>query len=478
MADSKNDELDSQNTLTIGVIGAGPSGLSVLNAFDKELERLKTNKEDVLFNVICFDKQCQPGGLWNYNWQTSTDENGLPVHNSMYRHLWSNGPKECLEMADYSFQQHFDDKVIGSFPPRAVLQDYILGRMKDRKLMDKFDVRLNHHIVDVKEGKESGFDITFENLQQKTSGTLHVDKLVVATGHFSVPNMVHFNGFDSFNGRVLHSHHFRNAQEFRGQNVVVIGSSYSAEDIALQCWKFGAQSVTISYRTAPMGFKWPDRVKEVPLLKEIVTGHGPYGPTQDAIFVDGQKVQDIHAVILCTGYLHSFPFLQESIRLSATNILYPDGLYKGVVYRKNPDVYYIGMQDQWYTFSYFDVQALLAKDLILGRISLPNEKEMDSDIKKWREKDVDSKTDEEMIQFQTDYMMDIMSILKDGKEYVDDPKLLDYSKEFVEWEHDKHHDILTYRDSVFRSKISGKTAKQFHTPWAKRFDDSMEHYLG
>ena len=29
------------------------------------------------------------------------------MHNSMYRYLWSNGPKECLEFADYTFEEHF-----------------------------------------------------------------------------------------------------------------------------------------------------------------------------------------------------------------------------------------------------------------------------------------------------------------------------------------------------------------------------------
>ena len=44
---------------------------------------------------------------------------GEPVHNSMYRHLWSNGPKECLEFADYSFEEHFGHQ-IPSYPPREV----------------------------------------------------------------------------------------------------------------------------------------------------------------------------------------------------------------------------------------------------------------------------------------------------------------------------------------------------------------------
>ena len=53
---------------------------------------------------MCFEKQADWGGLWNYNWRTGLDENGNAVHGSMYRHLWSNGPKECLEFADYTFE--------------------------------------------------------------------------------------------------------------------------------------------------------------------------------------------------------------------------------------------------------------------------------------------------------------------------------------------------------------------------------------
>ena len=54
----------------------------------------------------------------------------------MYRYLWSNGPKECLEFADYSFDEHFG-KPIPSFPPREVLYDYITGRVKKGNLKNK-----------------------------------------------------------------------------------------------------------------------------------------------------------------------------------------------------------------------------------------------------------------------------------------------------------------------------------------------------
>jgi trimethylamine monooxygenase len=96
----------------VAVIGAGPSGLAQLRAF----QSAKSNGADIP-EIVCFEKQSNWGGLWNYTWRTGLDEYGEPVHGSMYRHLWSNGPKECLEFADYSFEEHFG-KQIASYPPR------------------------------------------------------------------------------------------------------------------------------------------------------------------------------------------------------------------------------------------------------------------------------------------------------------------------------------------------------------------------
>ena len=106
----------------IAIIGSGPCGLSMLRSFQQA-----EFKGEKIPEIVCFEKQEDWGGLWNYSWRTCSDQYGDPVPNSMYRYLWSNGPKECLEFADYTFDEHFG-KPIPSFPPREVLYDYILGR--------------------------------------------------------------------------------------------------------------------------------------------------------------------------------------------------------------------------------------------------------------------------------------------------------------------------------------------------------------
>ena len=44
-------------------------------------------------------------------------------------------------------------------------------------------------------------------------------------------------------------------------------------------------------------------------------------------------------------------------------------------------------------------------------------------------------------------------------------------------EHNKHEDIMTYRDRAHRSVVTGNMAPLHHTPWIKAMDDSMSSYL-
>ena len=347
----------------IAILGAGPSGLAQLRAF----EAARLAGADIP-EIVCYEKQSDLGGLWNYTWRTGLDAYGEPVHGSMYRYLWSNGPKECLEFADYSFEEHFG-RPIPSYPPRAVLRDYIMGRVE--KSGARQYIRFNTAVHWVDYAEETGkFAVTVRDLKQDELRTEEFDYVVVATGHFSTPNAPYFEGLNQFPGRVLHAHDFRDACEFAGKDLLLIGSSYSAEDIGTQCHKYGAKSVTFSYRSQPMGFEWPDSFKEVPLLTEVV------GKT--AYFKDGSS-QDVDAIILCTGYQHHFPFLPDELTLNTHNRLYPEGLYKGIFLEQNPKLIFLGMQDQYFTFNMFDAQAWYARDVMLERITFPSEAAMAAD---------------------------------------------------------------------------------------------------
>ena len=443
-------------TTRVAVIGAGPCGLSQLHAF-AEAKR----KGAEIPEVVCFERQGEWGGLWNFTWRTGTDEYGEPVHTSMYRYLWSNGPKECLEFADYTFDEHFGQP-IPSFPPRDVLQNYIIGRAEKSGLRDmiRFRTPVRHVGYDQGSGK---FTLVAEDLEAQRQVTESFDQVVVAAGHFSVPNVPYFEGIETFPGRVMHAHDFREAREFAGKDLLIVGSSYSAEDIGLQCHKYGAKSVTFSYRSGAMGFDWPKTMEERPLLTKLVD--------KTAHFKDGSS-KEVDAILLCTGYLHSFPFLEDGLRLRTHNRLYPPGLYKGVVWIDNPKLLYLGMQDQYYTFSMFDAQAWYARDVIMGRIALPDRATMEKDSADWVAREEALKDPIEDIDFQTDYTKDLVA----PTDYPDFD--LDLAAQlFKEWEHHKEESILGYRDKAHKSPCTGTMAPVHHTPWFEEMDDSMECFL-
>jgi trimethylamine monooxygenase len=380
----------------------------------------------------------------------------------MYRYLWSNGPKEGLEFADYSFEEHFG-KQIGSYPPRAVLFDYIEGRVNKAGVRDWIRFSTTIRMVKYNEAK-GNFTITAHDLVADRMYEEEFDNVIVASGHFSVPNVPEYPGFDKFNGRVLHAHDFRDAREFKGKDLLVVGTSYSAEDVGSQCWKYGAKSITNTYRRAPMGFKWPDNWEEKQGLVRV--------DEESAYFEDGTS-KKIDAIILCTGYKHHFPFLPDDLRLRTANRLATADLYKGVAWVHNPKLFFLGMQDQWFTFNMFDAQAWWVRDAIMGRLAVPADKAaLQKDIAD-RIAGEDAGADaHDAIHYQGEYVKELIAETDYPSFDVDGA-----CQAFFDWKDHKKKDIMTFRDNAYRSVITGTMAPMHHTPWKDALEDSMESYL-
>ncbi|GAA1317656.1 FAD-dependent oxidoreductase [Leucobacter albus] len=441
----------------VAIIGAGPSGMAQLRAFESAERRGIEIPE-----LVCFEKQADWGGQWNYSWRTGLDEHGEPVHSSMYRNLWSNGPKEGLEFADYSFDEHFG-RPISSYPPREVLWDYIAGRLEQSDVRKYVRFTTVVRLVTFDEATQL-FTVTSEHLPTGETTTEEFDNVVVASGHFSFPFVPTVDGIESFTGFVTHAHDFRGAEALAGKDVLVVGSSYSAEDIGSQAYKMGASSVTAAYRTAPMGYEWPERFEERQGLERLE------GNT--AFFGDG-TTKEVDALIFCTGYVHKYPFLPQQFALSGPNTLYPERLYRGVVWHDNPGLFYVGAQDQWFTFNMFDAQAWYVRDLILGTAAMPTAAERERSMTEWQTRYANTAAAAaDQIRFQGDYVRDLIRATDYPEFDIDE-----VTEIFISWYMDKKTNIMGYRDYCYRSVMTGTIATKHHTPWIEELDDSLERYL-
>src|SRR5690625_4899131 len=154
------------------------------------------------------------------------------------------------------------------------------------------------------------------------------------------------------------------------------------------------------------------------------------------------------------------------------NNIYPDHIYKGFFFQDLPQLIYLGMQDQYYTFNMFDTQAWLARDYMMGKFEMPSKEERRKDIDAWLEEYAKVKTANDDVDFQAAYIKDLIS-------YTDYPDFnVDKVGEMLkEWWQDKEDNILTNRDKNFRSLVTGTKAEEHHTNWMDELDDSKKRYL-
>src|SRR5437899_4957066 len=114
---------------------------------------------------------------------------------------------------------------------------------------------------------------------------------------------------------------------------------------------------------------------------------------------------------------------------------------------------YLSMQDPYYTFTMFDAQAFYARDVALGRIELPDAATMATDIAAWRERLVSCSSPSDDIDFQTDYVRELMT----HTDYASFD--LEMAREHFEtWEAHKVESITGYRDQAFVSPCPGTQA--------------------
>jgi trimethylamine monooxygenase len=442
----------------ICVVGAGPSGLFSVHALH--------NLDGV--EVVCYEKQSEMGGMWVFNSTTLEDPRSGYTPSSMYRELWTNGPKECLELPDFTFKECFEVPT-PSFPSREVMLRYL------HKYAEKFDL-LKHCIFntgveavtyDDQSGKFTVEVRTWSSDNQSSQVSVsEFDYVVVATGHFAKPNYpgpypdVTPYDINAFTGKVMHSTELRDCHIFKDQRVLSIGSSYSAESIVLESKKHGCKRVVNAWRSHPIGFireSQTDGIADEHTLPTKIEG-------KKVTFGDGHE-EEFDMIVLCTGYQHSFPFMKDNLELCTPNEMYCAGLYKGVLLETNPKVAYIGAQDLFYSFTLFWAQAMWFGAVVAGKVTVPGRyDERVQQSTPWRERNAKCVSEEDLITIQGAHIKDLCDDFGGPNLNVD--------KEFLEWEHDRHENIWTHRESCFKSifteQMGSKPAKPWIDAWTPR----------
>ncbi|CAD7948928.1 unnamed protein product [Amoebophrya sp. A120] len=384
-------------------------------------------------------------------------------------------------------------------------------------------------------------DVGLENKSSScTSSKLwHTDEydfIVVATGHFSTPAVPQLPGLALTIGttarglnansvsdsppaprghliEVSHSHDFRNARQYAGKHVVVVGSSCSAQDVVSQLLKYDAKHITLAMRKCKQFLTTPWPKNKVTVRGNLCarTDGKIWFNKAESKEEEGIDESTVDAIILCTGYKHYFPFMEKSLRLQVeSNDVYIPNLYKGVLLPQDLNIAYLGMQDQWFTFTMFDAQAAwftaLWTSFPAGNMKPTPEQVTAALAEDTAEFDRMDGSDSAECGFQADYIEYLYKNAErmrsenkcerqednkhqphddDNDDLASSERIngkLNYSTWmkhchglFMRWTRHKHANVLTYRDKAHVSFFSGDLAPKPAKTWVD--DHSEGDYL-
>jgi len=195
---------EGRTDTAVVIVGAGQAGLSV--AF--YLRRLGLDPGN---DFVLLDRGPGPGGAWQLRWDA------LKLG---YAHRVNDLPG--MEEIGVSF-----DSADRQMPAKEVVADFY-GRYEEHfgfQVVRPADVTRVLPTLD-------GFTVHFEGDHGEREASTAV--LVNATGTWGAPFVPWYPGMNSFAGRHVHTTDYRSAEEFRDQDVVVVGGGTSAIGFLLE----------------------------------------------------------------------------------------------------------------------------------------------------------------------------------------------------------------------------------------------------
>ncbi|WP_062260244.1 flavin-containing monooxygenase [Endozoicomonas arenosclerae] len=343
----------------IAVIGAGPAGLMIAR-------ELLANDLD----VAIFERRECLGGSWALQSLTEIPDvrQGLShIYSPAFPSLRANFPKQVMEVWGFPYP-----KGTPTYPSREQICNYLEDFARHSSLIEK--IRFNHQFVGLEQIDSSSGSRKWRALTEPDNGE-EFSGVVLCNSRYSTPSLPDIKGLSDFTGKVEHSLTYRVPENYRNQRVAVMGTGPSGEDISREI----SPQATKVYVCAHKGSR-----------EHLVPEEGYYGEGNNItrhkdiaecrgktlILEDGEKLEDVDVLILCTGYQ-----VEDSVITSlkgaflSGNKLSVAPLYMNLFHPEFPELSVTGMEILGVPFMLFQYQAKVIVRQLKGEITLPPTKQ-------------------------------------------------------------------------------------------------------
>ena len=203
----------------VAVIGGGVSGLAAVKAFGERGHA-----------VSAFEQSADLGGVWEPS--------------RSYPGVQTQSPKDL-----YCYTGHAMPADYPEWPKGPQVHAYLKSYADKHGLLDAYAFNTRVTGMDRRKDGRPGWTLNLEKAGKQRSEDY--DFVAVCTGQFSEKNIISHPGqkaFEAGGGTVMHSSEYTDPAMIKGKNVVVLGGSKSATDIAVNAAAGQAASVTMVYR--------------------------------------------------------------------------------------------------------------------------------------------------------------------------------------------------------------------------------------
>ncbi|TKX20320.1 flavin-binding monooxygenase-like protein 5 [Elsinoe australis] len=367
------------NVSSVAIIGSGPSGIAAAKYL---------LAENAFQRIDILEQRSKTGGLWDYHPSKKyvapdfpipqTDPNKDPnlkaspdsFLSPIYDQLETNIPRGLMGFSDLDWPK---DSAL--FPKHETVTQYIERYAKDVRHLIKFGTRVISAKPASDDDISSGWQITTET-EDQIHQTHHYDAIVAASGHFNVPYIPSLKGLPEWRAQhpdtISHSMFYKTPETYRNKKTLIIGNGASGVDIASQIVQTCAAPLLQSVRSESflLTTSGPTRL-ELPEIAEL----RPHD--RSVLFTNGHVETSVDAILFCTGYFYSLPWLHVSPSPSPiTDGSHVENTYQHLFYRPNPTLVFPVLQQRVIPFPMAEVQAAVVARVWAGRLGLPSEAEM------------------------------------------------------------------------------------------------------